>query len=110
MHWSEVDLKAMVWTVPAGRIKAGKEHRVALTPEAAALLGEPRQPVDLVFEGQMKPGRPLSDATLAAVLKRMKRGDIKGGHRGSARPPPQGQGGGRIRPGDLFQKRRLLMR
>src|SRR4051812_36965304 len=40
MTWREVDREAGVWTVPAGRIKAGKEHRVPLTPAARALLGE----------------------------------------------------------------------
>ena len=40
MTWGEIDDADSVWTVPAGRIKAGKEHRVPLTPAARALLGE----------------------------------------------------------------------
>jgi integrase len=71
MRWRELDLKAKVWTVPPERIKAGKEHRVPLTPAAIALLGEPGEPDELVFPSPIKAGRPLSDATLAAVLERM---------------------------------------
>ncbi|HME91223.1 MAG TPA: tyrosine-type recombinase/integrase, partial [Myxococcaceae bacterium] len=36
--WSEVDLEAGVWTIPAGRIKAGVEHKIPLSPAAVALL------------------------------------------------------------------------
>ncbi|MGE8280565.1 MAG: tyrosine-type recombinase/integrase [Stenotrophomonas sp.] len=36
--WSEFDLKAMVWTIPAGRMKGGREHSVPLTPAAVAIL------------------------------------------------------------------------
>ena len=37
-RWAEFDLEAALWTVPAGRMKAGKEHRVPLSPPAVALL------------------------------------------------------------------------
>ena len=73
MRWSEVDLDRLVWTVPPERIKAGKEHRVPLTKEAVALLGEAGEPDALVFESHMKPGHQLSGVTLTAVLKRMGR-------------------------------------
>ena len=76
MTWREVDQENAVWTVPAGRIKAGKEQRVPLTPAALALLGEPGEPDDLVFPSASKAGAPLSDMALTAVLKRMSRGDI----------------------------------
>ena len=36
--WSEFDLEAGLWTIPAGRMKAGREHRVPLTAEAIALI------------------------------------------------------------------------
>lgn len=36
--WSEIDLEAMLWTVPASRMKAGKEHRVPLSTAAIAVL------------------------------------------------------------------------
>jgi integrase len=36
--WSEIDLDAAVWTIPATRMKSGKEHRVPLAPAALELL------------------------------------------------------------------------
>lgn len=76
MAWREVDLAAAVWTVPAGRIKAGREHRVPLAAAALALLGGPGAPDDLVFPSPTDAGRPLSDMTLTAVLRRMGRGGL----------------------------------
>jgi integrase len=37
-RWDEIDLDEQVWTVPATRMKAGKEHRVPLSKEALAIL------------------------------------------------------------------------
>ena len=76
MTWCEVDTTAAVWTVPALRMKAPKEHRVPLAYAALALLGAPGKPGALVFPSPMKADRPLSDMTLTAVLKRMKLGDL----------------------------------
>jgi integrase len=70
-RWREVDLEDAVWTVPPDRIKAGKEHRVPLTPAALAVLGATGAPDELVFSSPSNPEAPLSDMTLAAVLKRM---------------------------------------
>lgn len=69
--WSEIDLKAKVWEVPANRMKAGRAHRVPLNPQAIALLkGLPRlEGTDLVFWAPR--GGQLSDMTLTAVLRRM---------------------------------------
>ena len=72
--WAEIDEEAAVWTVPAERMKAGREHRVPLAPaalaEIRALRPLARGDDDLVFPSA-KPGRPLSDMTIAAVLKRL---------------------------------------
>lgn len=72
--WVEMDLEAGVWTIPAERMKAGVAHRVPLSPSALALLSSLR-PVTggaaLVFPSS-KRDKPLSDMTLAAVLKRLK--------------------------------------
>jgi integrase len=76
MRWSEVDLETGVWTVPGTRMKAGREHRVSLTTAALDLLGAPGQRGELVFSSAKRPGAPLSDMTLAAVLKRMGRADL----------------------------------
>ena len=69
--WSEIDLKAGTWIVPAERMKAKKEHRVPLSMQAVALLKElPREDgVELVFPAPR--GGQLSDMTLTAVLRRM---------------------------------------
>jgi len=41
-QWDEIDLEGKVWTVPAARVKAGKEHRVPLSGRAMAILDELR--------------------------------------------------------------------
>lgn len=70
-RWDEIDREAAIWTIPAERMKAGREHRVPLSAPALALLDALRRfsGEALVFPST-KPGRPLSDMTLAAVLKR----------------------------------------
>ena len=69
--WSEIDLADGVWIIPSERMKAGREHRVPLSAAALTVLQRlPRiKGCDLVFPGSFK--QPLSDMTLAAVLKRM---------------------------------------
>lgn len=74
--WTEIDLDAKIWTIPADRMKAGKEHRVPLTHEAIAFLGSKRDLAALVFESEAKPGKPISDMSMTAVLRRMERDDI----------------------------------
>jgi len=71
-RWSEIDLQAKIWRVPAERMKAGVEHEVPLSDEAVELLK--KQPVhsdvtDLVFPGMKL--KPLSDMSLSAVMRRM---------------------------------------
>ena len=70
MRWGEVDIAAKVWTVPGARMKAGVEHRVPLSEAALAAIGEPGEANDLVFPGE-RAGKPLSDMSLTAVLRRM---------------------------------------
>ena len=71
MAWVEVDLENSVWIIPAERMKAGKEHRVPLSSEAIDLLGPRRDDHQLVFESQSKKGKPISDMSMTAVLRRM---------------------------------------
>lgn len=53
-RWNEFDLANQVWTIPAERMKAGKVHRVPLTPQVMKLLqGLPRQQ-SFLFPGQSK--------------------------------------------------------
>jgi integrase len=74
--WSEIDLEGKVWTIPAERMKAGREHRVPLSKRAVAVLREAEKmrmhagPDALVFPG-LREGRPLSDMSLTAVLRRL---------------------------------------
>jgi integrase len=80
-RWPELDMDERVWTVPAGRIKAGKEHRVPLSDPALVLLRRMSEfrsadaGDDHVFPGQRK-GKPLSDMALTMLLRRMGRWDI----------------------------------
>lgn len=76
-RWQEVDLGEAVWMIPADRIKAGKEHRVPLSKPAVAILQKlaVARSSDFVFPGG-KPGRPLSNMALLALLRRMERPDL----------------------------------
>ena len=76
MTWGEVDLENRIWTIPAERMKAGKEHRVPLSVAAIACLGPRRDDATLVFESEIKPGKPISDMSMTAVLRRMGRNGI----------------------------------
>lgn len=83
--WSEIDINAAVWTVPANRMKAGKEHRVPLSTSAVNLLKSiPRvENCDFVFPGRK--GQPLSDVTLLAVMRRMNVAAVPHGFRSTFR-------------------------
>ncbi len=83
--WAEVDLAQAVWTIPASRMKAAKEHRVPLSAEAVELLRTlPRiDDSELLFPNSK--GAALSDMTLAAVLKRMGRAVTAHGFRSTFR-------------------------
>lgn len=74
--WAEIDLDARVWTIPAYRMKAEKEHRVPLTDAAIALLGPRRDDEALVFESEAKVGKPISNMSMTSVLRRMDHNDI----------------------------------
>ncbi len=78
--WSEIDLVARVWTIPASRMKAGQEHRVTLTDEAVILLKKmPRLNSSPYVFAAPREGQ-LSDMSLSAVMRRMHSDDVaKGG-------------------------------
>ncbi len=66
--WAEI--KNDVWTVPAARMKAKKDHAVPLPAAALAILDRQRGQHDtLIFPGMN--GEQLSDMTLTAVCKRL---------------------------------------
>ena len=69
--WDEIDRDAATWTVPAARMKAGREHRVPLSERALAILDEAQALADgsgLVFPGT-RTGKPLSDMTLSKLMR-----------------------------------------
>lgn len=134
--WSEFDLENAIWTIPAGRMKAGKEHRVPLSDKAMAIILTQKEMAfcQYVFpsshtskypEGE---GAPLSDMTLSAVLRRMKVAAVPHGFRSTFRdwcaettdfPREVAEMalahtiGDKVeaayRRGDLFEKRKQLM-
>jgi integrase len=73
-RWAEFDFDAGVWTIPAARMKAKKEHRVALSCRALQILEElsEAQTSEFVFPGQ-KQGKPLSNMAMLMLLERMGR-------------------------------------
>lgn len=75
--WEELDEDCQVWTVPASRMKAKKEHKVPLSTRAReiVLMMRNQAAADYVFEGD-KPGHPLSSMALLMMLRRMNRGDL----------------------------------
>ena len=72
-RWSEIDLDARLWTIPAERMKTRTaQHRVPLSRPALAVLVAARvldDGSDLVFPSPMKPGNPVTDMALLRVLR-----------------------------------------
>lgn len=73
--WDEIDLGTKIWTIPAERMKASREHRVPLSSHALSILNEMAavRLNNYVFPGNKK---GLSNMAMLAVLKRMDRADI----------------------------------
>jgi integrase len=69
--WDEIDLAAKIWSVPAERMKARKDHKVPLSPAAVELLKRvPRMDgSDFIFTAPR--GGALSDMSVSAVCRRM---------------------------------------
>jgi integrase len=129
-QWNELDLDRAAWTVPATRMKAGREHRVPLSPRALEIAKAMRRAPngDFVFPGQ-RPGKPLSVMALEMVLRRMKiEGVTVHGFRSAFRDWAaectnfsnevceaalahviKNKAEAAYRRGDLFEKRRRLM-
>lgn len=79
--WSEIDLKTKIWTIPASRMKMGKEHKVPLCADAVKLLESLPRESDYLFTAPR--GGQLSDMTISAVCKRMKVDAVPHGFRSS---------------------------
>lgn len=126
---NEIEFEKKVWIIPADRMKAGREHRVPLSPraieivEAVKALG--RDPY--LFPGP-KSEAPLSSMAMAMLLRRMKSDVTVHGFRSTFRDWASETTGfshevcemalahiisnkaeAAYRRGDLFDKRRKLM-
>jgi integrase len=126
-EWGEVDLAKALWTVPAERMKAGKEHRVPLSRRAVAILEQTKQMGGkYLFPGSQR--AKLSGMAMAMLLRRMKQGVTVHGFRSAFRDWAAECTGyshevaemalahtignaveRAYRRGDLFEKRRRLM-
>lgn len=126
--WAEIDLDEAVWRIPKERMKAERAHRVPLSERALKLLETlPRfEGVEFVFPGPS--GKPMSDMSLTAVMRRMKADAVPHGFRSTfidwcsertntpedVREMALAHAIGdkteeAYRRGDLFEKRRKLM-
>jgi integrase len=126
-EWSEVDMGKALWTVPAERMKAGKEHRVPLSPRAVEILeGTKQLGGQYLFPGAQR--SKLSSMAMAMLLRRMKQDVTVHGFRSAFRDWAAECTGyshevaemalahtignaveRAYRRGDLFDKRRRLM-
>lgn len=125
--WDEVDFKSETWTIPAERMKAGKEHRVPLSKRAVQILRETKKISNTyLFPG--RGGNKLSGMAMTMQMRRMKVSATVHGFRSSFRDwaaettsYPQevcemalahsitNATEAAYRRGDLFEKRRQLM-
>jgi len=69
-QWHEIDIEAAIWTIPASRMKARKEHRVPLSPAAMKIIeGLPRvKGNDHLFPGKHH-GKPLSNIAMLEMMR-----------------------------------------
>jgi integrase len=77
-RWAEIDREAHVWRIPASRIKAGREHRVPLSPRCVDILDRAEALADggpFLFPGRYQE-KPLSSMVFLMMLRRLKRDDI----------------------------------
>jgi len=73
LRWSEIDFEKKIWTVPAERMKAGRQHRVPLSGRALSILKAlaSSKHGEFAFAGQ-RPNKPLSGMAMEMMLRRMK--------------------------------------
>lgn len=73
-RWVEIDLDAKLWTIPAERMKAKREHIVPLSPQAMDILAF-MKPISAhrehVFPSRNDPKQPMNSQTANAALKRI---------------------------------------
>lgn len=73
-RWAEIDLDAKLWTIPAERMKAKRDHLVPLSPQALDIL-EVMKPISArrehVFPSRNDPKQPMNSQTANAAIKRI---------------------------------------
>ncbi len=73
-RWAEIDLDTKLWTIPAERMKAKREHIVPLSPQALEIL-DVMKPISAhrehVFPSRNDPKQPMNSQTANAALKRI---------------------------------------
>lgn len=125
--WDEVDLEKAIWTVPASRMKAGRGHRVPLSPRAVEIL-KTTQALGSAWLFPSTKGGKLSSMAMSMLIQRMKVEATVHGFRSSFRDWAAECTGyahevcemalahvignkaeAAYRRGDLFEKRRRLM-
>jgi len=83
--WNEVDLGKATWTIPAERMKAGKEHRVPLSARALEILETTKaMGSDYLFAGAK--GGKLSNMAMAMMIRRMHEAKTNAGEKGYIDP------------------------
>ncbi|MCJ2077900.1 tyrosine-type recombinase/integrase [Methylobacterium sp. E-016] len=128
-RWSEIDMEAGIWIVPAERMKGGTEHRVPLSAAALAVLAQMRGFDETFVFPSGRRSKPLSNTVMLMLLRRMGRTDLTvHGFRSSFRDwtsetthfpsevvemalahTVESKVERAYRRGDLFEKRRELM-
>lgn len=76
-RWDEIDFANRMWTIPAERMKAGRDHRVPLSNAAIVVLDglSAIRKSEYIFPGQ-KRHKPLSNMAMLVLLRRMNRGNL----------------------------------
>ena len=75
--WPEIDLESCLWTIPGGRMKGRREHRVPLSDPALAIMRTLAavRTGEYVFPGA-RSDRPLSNMSMLMLLRRMRRDEF----------------------------------
>jgi integrase len=129
-NWNEIDLEQASWTVPANRMKAGREHRIPLAPRCIELLKQAKLLAagsEFVFPGRSGK-KPMSNMVLLMTMRRLSPGYTVHGFRSAFRDwksertnfareiceaalahVVKDKTEAAYRRGDLFEKRRELM-
>lgn len=125
--WAEIDMDGAVWTIPGERMKAGREHRVPLTPNAVALLEALPRRSAFVFAGAGR-NATVDTASMLKAARAVRAGIDSHGFRSTFRDwaaestshapdvvemalahAIKNKTEAAYRRGDLFDKRRRLM-